>query len=150
MDLKVKKLHPDAKLPTKNYESDACFDLYSVEDIIIDPGEIVIISTGIAIEIPNSYVGFIWDRSGLGSKGIHRLAGVIDCDYRGEVKIVLANVNIMDFIENEQSYYYRYKIDNGDKIAQLFIQKVEPFKIVEVKKLSETERGKKGWGSSGR
>lgn len=140
--LRVKKLHPDAILPKKNYRTDACFDLYSIENNHIYPSEVITINTGIAIELPEGYAGFIWDRSGLGRQGIHRLAGVIDSSYRGPIKIVLAHIN--------RDTYKSYCINKGDRIAQLHINKVEDFEVIEVDELSPTKRGEKGWGSSGR
>ena len=95
--------------------------------------------TGIAVEFPEGYVALLWDRSGLGSKGIHRLAGVIDSGYRGEWKVVLLNTTKEPF-----------EIKKGDKIIQCIIQKFEPVEILEVDELSNSQRGEKGFGSSGR
>ena len=139
MELKVKKLLKEAKLPVRKREGDAGLDLYSVEDVNLNPGEWKAISTGIAVEIPKGYVGLIKDRSGLALKhALHCLAGVIDENYRGEIKVVVINLG------GEKVF-----IQKGTRIAQLLLVpylKVEP---VEVEELSDTERGEKGFGSSG-
>jgi len=139
MELKVKKLLKEAKLPVRKREGDAGLDLYSVEDVNLNPGEWKAIPTGIAVEIPKGYVGLIKDRSGLALKhALHCLAGVIDENYRGEIKVVVINLG------REKVF-----IQKGTRIAQLLLVpylKVEP---VEVEELSNTERGEKGFGSSG-
>jgi dUTP pyrophosphatase len=136
---KVKKLSPTATLPTKENATDAGIDVYTNESYTLRPGERYMFSTGIAVEFPRGYVALLWDRSGLGSKGIHRLAGVIDSGYRGEWKVVLLNTTKKP-----------YKINKGDKIIQCILQKFESVKITEVKTLKESKRGAKGFGSSGR
>ncbi len=136
---KVKKLDPKATLPAKGSPLDAGIDIFTNESKVLKPGEIYMFATGISVEIPKGHVALLWDRSGLGSKGIHRLAGVIDSSYRGEWKVVLANMTKKKFA-----------IAAGDKIIQCIIQKFEPVKIKEVTKLSDTTRGAKGFGSSGR
>lgn len=136
---KVKKLADNAILPGKSNPLDAGIDIYTNESYTLRPGETRLFGTGMAVEIPRGYVALFWDRSGLGSKGIHRLAGVIDSSYRGEWKIVLTNLTKKKF-----------PISAGDKIVQCLIQKFEPVKIKEVKTLSDTQRGAKGFGSSGR
>jgi len=134
----VQRLTKDAKLPTKEDQADAGIDIYTNESHTLKPGEVYAFSTGFSVAIPKGYVALLWDRSGLGSKGIHRLAGVIDSGYRGEWKVVLLNTTKKKF-----------PIKAGDKIVQCVVQKYEPVKIKEVKKLSATKRGAKGFGSSG-
>lgn len=136
---KVKRLSRTAKLPTKNNPDDAGIDVYSNESYTLRPGELHLFSTGIAVEIPSEFVALLWDRSGLGSKGIHRLAGVIDSGYRGEWKVALLNTTQQPF-----------SIKRGDKIIQCVVQRFEPVKITRAKKLSDTSRAAKGFGSSGR
>lgn len=136
---RVKKLADDAVLPTKEHASDAGIDIYSNETYTLQPGERHMFSTGIAVEFSEGYVALLWDRSGLGSKGIHRLAGVIDSGYRGEWKVVLLNTT------GEP-----YEIKKGDKIIQCVMQQFEPVEIVEAEEVSETVRGARGFGSSGR
>ena len=137
--VKIKKLHPDAKLPSYNTEHASGFDLYSIIDYELKSGETKTIPTGITVEIPEGKVCLIWDRSGLGSKGIHRFAGVIDSDYRGEVKIVL---------HNNSDLLFQIKI--GDRIAQAIIQDYYRAEFELADNLSETQRGELGFGSSGR
>jgi len=136
---KVKKLDKNATLPTKENASDAGIDIYTNESKTLKAGEVHMFSTGISVEFSRGYVALLWDRSGLGSKGIHRLAGVIDSGYRGEWKVVLVNLTKKPF-----------KIQKGDKIIQCVLQKFEAVKITEVKQQAKSKRGKKGFGSSGR
>lgn len=138
--LKIKKLFPDAKLPSYAHPHDAGMDLYSNQSIIIKPNERQTISTGISMAIPSGYVGLIWDKSGIAhTYGLKTMGGVIDSGYRGEVKVVIHNLSGKEFT-----------VEKGSKIAQLLIQPVEQRKIVEVSELDETERREKGFGSSGR
>lgn len=136
---KVKKLSATATAPTKNNPDDAGIDVYSDETYNLKPGEVHLFSTGIAVEFPRGHVALFWDRSGLGSRGIHRLAGVLDSGYRGEWKVALVNLTKKS-----------YQISRGDKIIQCIIQKFEAVKITEIKNLSTTKRGARGFGSSGR
>lgn len=135
----IQRLLANAKLPGKKDASDAGIDIFTNETYTLKAGETHAFSTGIAAAFPKGYVALIWDRSGLGSQGIHRLAGVIDSGYRGEWKIVLINLSKKS-----------YKIQAGDKIAQCILQKFEPVKVKETKKLPSSKRGAKGFGSSGR
>jgi len=137
--VKIKRIHPDAKIPTVSTEHSAGFDFYSVEDCKFKPGETKAVSTGIVIEVPDGKACFIWDRSGMGFKGIHRFAGVIDSDYRGEIKIILFNSTSKDFI-----------IKKGDRIAQGIIQDYYSPEFQEIYSLTQTERGESGFGSSGK
>lgn len=136
---RVQKLAPRAKLPLKENPEDAGIDIFTNESHTLKPGEAYMFSTGISVEFPKGYVALLWDRSGLGSKGIHRLAGVIDSGYRGEWKVVLLNTTKQKF-----------EIKKGDKIVQCILQKFEPVKITEAKKLKKSRRGARGFGSSGR
>lgn len=139
-ELKVRKLKPDATVPTKANLSDAGFDLYASEDATIFSGKTALIGTSIALEIPEGHVGLIWPRSGLSVKyGLDVLAGVIDSGYRGEIKVCLLNT---------KNIYSDIKITKGDKIAQILIQEVPRFIMVEAENLSESSRGEKGFGSS--
>lgn len=136
---KVKKISPNAKVPTKDNQQDAGIDVYTNETYTLQPGERHTFTTGISVGIPDGYVALLWDRSGLGSKGIHRLAGVIDSGYRGEWGIVLLNTTAEP-----------YEIKAGDKIIQCVLQKYETADIQEVNELSDTARAGTGFGSSGR
>lgn len=140
MEIKVKKLHKDAKLPTYAHHGDAGFDLFSIESVNIPVGARVLVGTGVAIEIPDGYVGLIWDKSGLSMvHGLKNLGGVIDAGYRGEIKAGVVNLSDED-----------YTITAGHKVAQMLIQKVERADIKEVVELSDSHRGHGGFGSSGK
>lgn len=136
---RVKRISSTATLPTKKDLADAGIDIYANETYTLKPGEVHAFSTGITSEFPKGYVALLWDRSGLGSQGIHRLAGVIDSGYRGEWKVVLLNTTKKPFA-----------IHTGDKIVQCILQKYENVEIAEVKRISGSKRGKRGFGSSGR
>lgn len=136
---KIKKLSPEAVLPAKHNQLAAGIDIFTNASHTMQPGEVHAFTTGITAEFPDGYVALIWDRSGLGSQGIHRLAGVIDSDYRGEWKIVLINLSGAP-----------YEVHAGDKIAQCVLQRFESAEIVEVAQVTETARGAAGFGSSGR
>lgn len=139
MKLKILKIK-DVKNPNYVNYDDAGLDLYSAENFILKSGERRAIETGIKMEIPEGYVGLVWDKSGLAlNDGIKTMAGVIDSGYRGEIKIVLINLSNQDF-----------EIKKGQKIAQMLIQKIEHPEIEIVEFLSESSRGEGGFGSTGR
>lgn len=138
--LKVKRLHPEAQLPTRANKTDAGLDLYSIEEKVLAPGARAIIKTGISVEFPGGYGLFIWDRSGLSTRnGLHRLAGVVDSLYRGEVGVALINLG-----------QGSYTIKVGDKIAQAILAPIALPTVIEVDELSDTTRGEGGFGSTGR
>ena len=140
MKIKFQKLFIDAQIPTYAHPGDAGLDLYSYEDVVVAPNARHAVSLGFALEIPHGYVSRILDRSGLAIKhGIHCLAGVVDAGYRGEYKAVIINLGTEPC-----------KIEKGDRVAQMLIQPVEICEIEEVESLSETERGKGGFGASGK
>ena len=140
MELKIKKLRSDAKVPTRAHAGDAGFDLYSVDEGVIPAGGRVLVGIGLAMEIPDGYVGLVWDKSGLSNNhGLKTLGGVVDAGYRGEIKIGIVNLGAND-----------YKIEAGHKIAQMLIQKVEHVEIKEGAELSEATRGEGGFGSTGK
>jgi len=139
LKIKIKKLRPEAKIPTYAYKGDAAMDLYSLEDVALKPGARHGFSLGFAAELPKGYVALVWDRSSFGAKGIKSLGGVIDPGYRGEWRVFLQNVSNRE-----------YRINKGDKIAQVLIQRVEEVKIEEVNEFSISQRGENGFGSSGK
>ena len=140
MKLKIKKLSPNAFMPNYAHEGDAGMDFFASEAITIKVGERVQVKTGISMEIPQGYVGLIWDKSGLSHKqGLKTLGGVIDAGYRGEIMIGMINLGSED-----------YKIEAGHKVAQMLIQKVESPELVEVEELDDTSRGWDGFGSTGK
>ena len=139
MQLRVKKLEKTAKLPTRSYERDLGYDLYSVEKHVIM--ESVIVHTGIAIEFPPGYGGFIKDRSSVSTESKVLVgAGVIDNGYTGEIKVFMINHSPV-----------AYTVYPGDKIAQLVLIPVVNCSILEVEEIRErSERGDKGFGSTDR
>jgi len=137
--LKVKRIKRDAKIPSWGHKGDAGLDLFSCQKCELNPLESKAIPTGIKVAIPEGYAGLIWDKSGISLKSVHRLAGVIDSGYRGEVKVVLINLGKNSF-----------KIEKGMKIAQMLIQPVMEWKVLEVQSLDETSRGEGGFGSTGK
>jgi dUTP pyrophosphatase len=138
MELKVKRIHPEARLPVYGHAGDAGLDLFSVVDRVLGPGEVFAVPTGIQVAIPAGFVGLVWDKSGISLKSVHRLAGVVDAGYRGEVQVVMINLGKEPFA-----------IKSGMKIAQMLIQPVAGVAIVESGTLDDTSRGDGGFGSTG-
>lgn len=138
--IQVKRLHPDAKIPAYALLGDAGMDLYSREEVTLRPGERHSVATGIALRIPDGYVGLVWDKSGLShKKGIKTLGGVFDSNYLGEYLIGLVNLSTDTIV-----------IRKGDKIAQVLFQKIETPSLVEVAEFATpTARGTRGFGSTG-
>jgi dUTP pyrophosphatase len=137
----VKRLHEGATLPARAYEGDAGLDLASCERVELGPGERAVVSTGLAVAIPEGHAGFVQPRSGLASRhGISVLnsPGLVDRGYRGEVKVVLLNTD-----RNE-----RFVVEPGMRIAQLVVVPVAAPELVEVEELPDSERGERGFGSS--
>jgi dUTP pyrophosphatase len=163
--LKVKLLHPEAQIPTVAHPgSDLGFDLYSVENILLEPGIPVKVRTGIAIEGPPGWGFILGDRSSMAARGVTYAGGRIDAGYRGEILVCLVNVNQPSYslrtIRNADGLVTEVSLDRsdvsitiskGDKIAQ-----ISPFeartglKIALVEELSTSTRGAKGFGSTGR
>ena len=140
--LTIKRLDPDVELPSYAYAGDAGLDLRANEDIVLKPFERRLVSTGLAIAIPEGYAGFVQPRSGLAlRKGLSmaNTPGLVDAHYRGELKVCAVNLDSEIPIE----------IKKGERIAQLVIQKVPVVDLVEVDELDETDRGAGGFGSSG-
>lgn len=138
MELKVKKVQMDARLPQYGHTGDAGLDLFSSIAFVLEKGQVEAIPSGIKVAIPDGYVGLIWDKSGVSLKGVHRLAGVIDSGYRGEVKVVMINLSDKPFA-----------IDKGMKIAQMLVQPITMVRVVEAEDLDNTSRGEGGFGSTG-
>ena len=140
LELKVKYLIKDIPKITYAKIGDAAFDLYSANDVTIAPMERIQVATGVALEIPEGYVGLIWDKSGLSHKfGLRTLGGVIDSGYRGEIMIGIINLSKEHYI-----------FEKGHKVDQMIIQKHEHCAIVEVEQLSESQRGEGAFGSTGK
>lgn len=138
----IKRLDPSVELPSYAYEGDAGLDLRANECVDIAPYERVLISTGLAIALPDGYAGFVQPRSGMALKkglSIVNTPGLIDAHYRGELKIIAINLDSSESIH----------IERGERIAQLVIQEVPVVNLVEVDELDQTDRGAGGFGSSG-
>lgn len=138
----TKKLCAEALIPHNAYVGDAGYDLCSTEEVVLQPFERTLIPTGLAIEIPFGYAGFVVPRSGLAIKqglSIVNAPGLIDSNYRGELKVIAINLDPHEPIS----------IHVGDRIAQLVIMKVESLDFQEVAELDDSERGTGGFGSSG-
>ena len=137
--LQIKRLTLDAVLPTRGSPGSVGYDLYSLDELTIDPGARNIVSTGVCATVPPGCYGRIAPRSGLSVKyGIHVGAGVIDPDYTGELKVNLFNLGVVP-----------YEIKKGDRIAQLILEKcMTPF-VQEVSELKPTMRANRGFGSTG-
>lgn len=142
MQVNIQKLTPTAIIPTYAHEGDAGADLYSIETYTIPPGEVVVVRTGLSIEVPLGYEGQIRSRSGLAAKYsvvVINSPGTIDYGYKGEAKVALIN----------HGFHY-YKVTAGDRIAQLVIAPVVSAKFTEVVELpNESQRGTGGFGSTG-
>lgn len=140
MKIGFKKLHPEAKLPTYGHPTDAGMDLFTLEQIIIQPGEKVAIPTGLAMNLPAGYAALVWDKSSIGIlKGLKSLGGVFDSGYTGEIKIGVINLSKEVVI-----------LEKGAKFVQLLIQKIEYCEIELVDELGISSRGDKGFGSTGK
>ena len=128
-------------VPDRAYEGDAGLDLAACERHELGPGERAVVGTGLAVEIPTGYAGFVQPRSGLAAKhGITILnsPGLVDSGYRGEVRVILLNTDRAE----------TFVVEPGMRIAQLVVQAVEPVEPDEVGELAESERGARGFGSS--
>lgn len=153
--MKVKKLSPEAQIPTRAESGSNGYDLYAVEDSFIPQGKTAIVDTGIAIDLtgenyaPNLMPYFeIKDRSGLASKGLRTGAGVVDYSYRGPVKVVIHNLNNTTIYDTKTDKH-GYLIKKGDRIAQGIIQLSVIQNMEVVEELTETERNANGFGSTG-
>lgn len=142
MRIPLKKLHPDAVIPVHAYDDgDAGVDLASIEGLKLGAGERAMVRTGIAIAIPQGYGGFVQPRSGLAASfgiTLTNSPGLIDSNYRGEIKVILQNTGKDDF-----------EVKRGDRIAQLVIMPVHQAEFIEVDELPGSDRGEGGFGSSG-
>ncbi|MDP9234661.1 MAG: dUTP diphosphatase [Actinomycetota bacterium] len=143
MRLEVQKLDAGALLPAYAKPGDAGLDLHAAEDVTLKPGERAAVGTGIAIAIPEGFAGFVHARSGRALReglALVNAPGLIDSGYRGEIKVVVVNLDNSDAIE----------IRKGEKIAQLVIQRVEQAELDVVDELLPSPRGAGGFGSTGR
>ncbi len=141
MQLRVKRLHARARLPVRSSSSAAAYDLVAALDgpVEIAGGQTTLIPIGIGVEIPPGYFGLIKDRSSVALRGLETAAGVIDSDYRGELKVVMHNVS-----EHPQV------VEPGERIAQMIVVAHAAWEVSEVEELGSTARGEGGFGSTGR
>lgn len=147
--IKIKKLTPGARIPTKGTEDAACFDLYAAKTVILESrGGRVKVPTGVAMEIPSGYCGRIYSRSSSFLKGLDVGSLVVDADYRGEI-FVMAGYDAGN-AEVERGRAETYVIHAGDRVAQIKIERLEPTEFEVVEELSDTARGTGGYGSTGR
>lgn len=135
--LQVKKLSEGAVLPKKGTSGAAGYDLYSVEEKTLEPWSVTPLGTGIAIQLPKGTYGRVAPRSGLALKGIDVMAGVLDPDYTGEIKVILSNLSDSSL-----------QVTKGMKIAQVVIEKCYEVEMTWADSLPITERGAKGFGST--
>jgi dUTP pyrophosphatase len=141
MTIKIKKLNPNAVIPSYAKHGDAGMDVHATEEVVLKPGEIKLVSTGLAFEIPYGTELQIRPRSGLALKkgvSIVNSPGTLDYGYRGELKIILINHGKENF-----------EVKKEDRIAQIVLNRIEIVDVEEVDELSETERGEGGFGSTG-
>lgn len=137
----IRRLHPDAVIPSRAYSGDAGIDLAAHEQHVVGPGERAVVGTGLAVAIPAGFAGFVQPRSGLAARsGITLLnaPGLIDSGYRGEVRVVLQNTDRTE----------TFVVEPGMRIAQLVVMAVEEVELDEAEELVESERGVRGFGSS--
>lgn len=142
INMPTKKVSENAVIPGSAYAGDAGYDLCATEEVTLKPFERALIPTGLAVQIPEGYAGFVLPRSGMAIKqglSLVNAPGLIDSNYRGELKAIAINLDPKNPIE----------VHVGDRIAQLVIMKVETVNFHEVSELSSSERGEGGFGSSG-
>ncbi|UVE95366.1 dUTP diphosphatase [Dietzia sp. B32] len=140
--LRVRRLDGGVPLPVRAHATDAGVDLHAAHDCELAPGRRALMGTGIAVAIPAGYVGLVHPRSGLAARAglsIVNAPGTVDAGYRGEIKVNLINLDPTEPV----------RIGRGDRIAQLLVQRVELWDVVEVDELDETDRGDGGHGSTG-
>jgi dUTP pyrophosphatase len=143
IEVAVRRLREDAVLPSQAYPGDAGLDLAACERAILAPGERAVVATGIAVEIPEGFAGFVQPRSGLAARhgiGVVNSPGLIDSGYRGEIRVILLNTDLAN----------TFVVEPGMRIAQLVIAPVARVRLVEVEELAVSARGAHGFGSSAR
>ncbi len=142
MDLAVKRLRPEARLPRRAYPGDAAFDLHAAIDVVLAPQERAVVPTGIALGLPPGVAALTLPRSGLAARSgitVLNAPGLIDPGYRGEIQIVLFNTD----------RGAAFAVQAGDRIAQLLVLDLLDVSLVEVDRLDDTTRSARGFGSSG-
>jgi dUTP pyrophosphatase len=140
IEVAVRRLRPDAQIPRQAYDGDAGLDLAACDPVVLEPGMRAVVATGLALEIPDGFAGFVQPRSGLAAEygiAIVNSPGLIDSGYRGEIRVVLLNTGDESFA-----------VEPGTRIAQLVVAPVATVRLVEVEELAVSERGVRGFGSS--
>ena len=141
-DILITRLDPDVPLPSYAHPGDAGADLVTTVDVRLGPGERALVPTGVAMALPDGYVGLVHPRSGLAARhglSIVNAPGTVDAGYRGEVRVLLVNLDPRTPVQ----------LSRGDRIAQLVVQRVEHARFVEVDRLPGSARGDGGYGSTG-
>jgi dUTP pyrophosphatase len=141
IEVAFRRLRDDAALPSQAYEGDAGLDLAACDEVTLGPGERAVVPTGLAVEIPDGYAGYVQPRSGLAADhgiGVVNSPGLIDSGYRGEIRVVLVNHDPRT----------SFSVEPGMRIAQLVIAPVASVRVVEAAELAASERGARGFGSS--
>jgi dUTP pyrophosphatase len=136
--ISVKRMHPEATLPTRAHPEDAGMDLYALEDTELPPFDGKLARTGVAFAIAQGHVGMIADRSSMAKKGVKVSGGIIDSGYRGEVLVVLRNLTAQEIV-----------LKRGERIAQMLTLPIVTPALVEAQDLDSTARGAGGFGSTG-
>ena len=142
VEISLRRLHPDAVVPSYAHPGDAGADLCTTVDVRLAPGERALLPTGLAMALPEGYVALVHPRSGLAARcglSIVNTPGTVDAGYRGEVKVLLINLDPREDVV----------LSKGDRIAQLVVQRVEHARFVEVETLPGSSRGEGGYGSTG-
>ena len=142
LEVPVVRLDPGLPLPAYAHPGDAGADLVTAVDVVLQPGERVVVPTGLALALPEGYVALVHPRSGLAARhglSIVNTPGTVDAGYRGEIKVLLVNHDPREPVE----------LKRGDRIAQLVVQRFETARFVEVEVLPESVRGSGGYGSTG-
>ncbi|MFL6135172.1 MAG: dUTP diphosphatase [Nocardioidaceae bacterium] len=142
VDILLTRIDADLPLPSYAHPGDAGADLLTAVDVRLDPGERALVPTGIAIALPEGYVGLVHPRSGLAARfgvSIVNAPGTVDAGYRGEISVLLVNLDPKETVH----------LARGDRIAQLVVQRVEQARFVEVDRLPDSARGDGGYGSTG-
>jgi dUTP pyrophosphatase len=142
-ELPLQRLSPAAVVPGRAYPGDAGLDLSAAEHVVLEPGERAVVSTGLAVAIPEGHAGLVVPRSGLAATHgitIVNAPGLVDSGYRGDLRVVLLNTDKRE----------TFVVEPGMRIAQLVIVAVPDLEPVEAEELAETDRGARGYGSSGR
>ncbi|GAA3537539.1 dUTP diphosphatase [Nonomuraea rosea] len=143
VEVLIQRLDAELPMPSYAHPGDAGADLYAAEDVELLPGERAIIGTGVAIALPDGYAAFVHPRSGLAAKHgvtLVNAPGTVDAGYRGEIRVTLINTDAKE----------PFRLQRGERVAQLVIQQVERAAFYEVERLPGSVRGANGFGSTGR